>query len=28
MITAMVVPLMGYVIMPTLLRWFGPWAMR
>ena len=28
MITAVVVPLMGYVIMPTLLRWFGPWVMR
>jgi antibiotic biosynthesis monooxygenase (ABM) superfamily enzyme len=28
MITALVVPLMGYVVMPTLLRWFGPWVMR
>lgn len=28
MITVLVVPLMGYVVMPTLLRWFGPWVMR
>ena len=28
MITALVVPLMGYVVMPALLRWFGPWVMR
>lgn len=27
-VTAMVVPLMGYVIMPRLLRVFGRWASR
>lgn len=27
-ITVLVVPLMGYVIMPLLLRWFGGWVHR
>ena len=28
LVTAMVVPLMGYVVMPLLLRVFGPWVHR
>jgi len=27
-VTALVVPLVGYVVMPTLLRWLGPWVHR
>ncbi len=27
-VTAIVVPLMGYVVMPLLLRWFGGWVHR
>jgi antibiotic biosynthesis monooxygenase (ABM) superfamily enzyme len=27
-VTALVVPVMGYVVMPTLLRWFGGWVRR
>lgn len=27
-VTALVVPLMGYVVMPTLLRFFGAWVRR
>jgi antibiotic biosynthesis monooxygenase (ABM) superfamily enzyme len=28
MVTALVVPLMGYVVMPNLARWFGDWLHR
>lgn len=27
-VTAIVVPLMSYVVMPLLLRWLGPWVYR
>ena len=27
-VMVLVVPLMGYVIMPLLLRWFGGWVHR
>jgi len=27
-VTAIVVPLMGYAVMPQLVRWFGGWLYR
>lgn len=27
-VTAVVVPLMSYVVMPIILRWLGPWTRR
>lgn len=27
-VTALVVPIMGYLVMPLLVRWFGDWLSR